>query len=114
MKFNLEATEVDHYVYISKSKTRLIMTLFEGDSLAICSSAARLEDLVHHMERHFGITRLNPNLYVGLHILCLQASGHIFIHQAIYFRRILSRFGFNECILVNVPSDPNTKLDISG
>lgn len=96
MKFDLEAIEADPCVYILKLEPRLIVTLVVDDSLATCSSTTWLEDFVHHMKQHFGITRSNVDLNIGLHILCLQENGHIFIHQAIYLQQILSRFGFNE------------------
>lgn len=96
MKFDLEGIEADPRIYILKLEPRLIVPLFVDDRLATYFSPTRLEDLVHHMEKHFGITRSNADLNIEFHILCLQSNGHLFIHQAIYLRRILSRLGFSE------------------
>lgn len=83
MKFDLESIEANPCVYISKSKPPLIVTLFVDGGLAICSSPARLGNLVHYMEEHFTITRSSVDLYVDLHILRLKTKGHIFIYQAV-------------------------------
>ena len=66
---------------------------------------------MHYIEEHFAITRSCADLYVGLHICRLPFDGRIFIHQAIYLRRILEHFGFGDCSPFSTPSDLNTKLD---
>lgn len=114
MKFDLEGIEADPRIYILKLEPRLIVPLFVDDRLATYFSPTRLEDLVHHMEKHFGITRSNADLNIEFHILCLQSNGHLFIHQAIYLRRILSRLGFSEWTPLRELADLNTKLDNGG
>ena len=63
------------------------------------------------MEEHFALTRSCADLYVGLHICQLPTEGQHFIHQAIYVRRILARFGFTYCTPLNIAVDPNVKFD---
>jgi hypothetical protein len=113
IKFDLEPTEADPYVYISKTEPWLITTLFIDDGLACCTSPGKLEALIQYMEKHFAITRSSADLYVGLHIQRDEQLGRIFIHQAIYLRRILAHFGFEGCTPLTTPADPNIKLDTS-
>jgi hypothetical protein len=49
-KFEMESTETDPYVYISKTKPHLILTLFVDNGLACCASQAKLDALILHME----------------------------------------------------------------
>ena len=111
IKFALTPTEVDPCVYISQAEPKLIVTFLVDDGLACCSSPTRLEELVQYMEEHFAMTGLCADLYVGLHICQLPTEGQLFIHQAIYLRRILARFGFTDCTPLNTSADPNVKLD---
>lgn len=61
MRLDLESTEADPCVYISKTEPCLIIMLFVDDGIAACSSPARLEALVLYMEEHFAITRSNED-----------------------------------------------------
>jgi hypothetical protein len=81
------------------------------NGLACCSSNSKLVELISYMEEHFAITQSSTDLYVGLHIHRDKAQERIFINQSAYLRRILTRFGFNNCSPVSTPADPNVKLD---
>jgi transposase InsO family protein len=50
VKFELEPSEADPCVYISKTEPSLIVTLFVDNGLACCASQSKLDAMILHME----------------------------------------------------------------
>ena len=82
--FELEPTEADLCIYVSKSKSYLIVTLFVDDGLACCASLTKLEALIQHMEKQFAITQSSAALYVGMHIHRDESAKKVYVNQSIY------------------------------
>ena len=111
LEFELEPTQADPKVYVSRTAPILIVTLFVDDGLACSVAQERLNQLMAYMECRFSTTRTSADLYVGLHIFQSADRQLIYVNQSIYLRRILLRFGFDGCKITSTPTDPNAQLD---
>jgi ATP-binding cassette subfamily B (MDR/TAP) protein 1 len=63
-KFNLHPTEVNPYVYSTKEKPLLIMTIFVDDGLGCCVQNSKLDKMINHLEQVFEVSKSYADVYV--------------------------------------------------
>lgn len=115
LKFNeflltvgLKPTDADPCFYTNKSRT-VFMALYVDDGLLAAMDKHDLDKIIKSMEKAFKVTVNETEYFVGIQIH-KQADGSVFLNQEAYTKKVLERFGMNNCASVTTPADAYNKL----
>ena len=106
--YDLVVSDADCCVYVSKTKSKLILCIWVDDGLVCSTLNDSIEEILSYMGGAFRITQGLAEVYVGLHITRDRDRRLIHIDQRHYLERILRRFNHEDCHSVSVPSDPSS------
>lgn len=109
-EFGFVATESDPCVFISsKSDDIVILAIYVDDGLIMGNNERDIDAVIEHLQKKFEVKTMELGCFLGIEIKQMN-NGSIFIHQAAYAHKVLSKFEMNECKPVTVPADPNQVL----
>lgn len=86
------------------------LALFVDDGLIACKSREILRKVMARLNREFEITLGDGSSFVGLQIFRDRVRKSVFIHQSLYVKRVIEKFGMSEAKAVSVPAEPHTVL----
>lgn len=103
--YGLVASEADPCVFISRSKKKvIILAIYIDDGLLAISDESCMNDFMNRMCEEFQFTIKDLNYFLGIEIM-VSYDGTISMHQEAYARRVLMKFGMEECNPVSVPME---------
>lgn len=105
--FGMKPTHSDPCVFVNESRS-LILALYVDDGLIIWSHKQEKDALISLLESKFEITTSDGTNYAGMEIKYDKDS--VFIHQQNYCRKVIERFGMNDCSPVSTPAESHVKL----
>lgn len=98
-----KVSEADSCLFIrKKGDKKLIIALYVDDGLVMSTHQQEIESFVKELEKEFKITVKPVSYYLGLEIERSE-DGSIKISQQAYAKKILERFGFQDCKPVSTP-----------
>lgn len=110
-KFRFQETSADKCIFVGEVNGETVyLALFVDDGLVIGKTKGVIEVVLQYLKRAFKITVGDGSLFIGAQIERDRDKRSIFVHQTLYAKKILERFGMSEAKSVSVPSDPNTTL----
>ncbi|RWS05910.1 gag-pol polyprotein-like protein, partial [Dinothrombium tinctorium] len=110
-RFNLEQSKADPCVYSMRNgNSMLIIAIYVDDGLACSNNVKLLSEVLLFIEKQFEITKSNASCFVGIEIESVKNRNIVRIHQEGYAKKILKRFGLEECKPLSIPSDPHIKI----
>jgi hypothetical protein len=84
-KFNLQQATVDHCVYYSNDNGIItIVTMFVDDGLICSTDLERIQSILRFMSDVFVTKITEPEMYIGLHLICDRLNRTITLDQALY------------------------------
>ena len=114
IKLGFKASDADPCLYVkSQNGKMLIIALYVDDGLVAASDTEELNQFVEQLKSQFKVTVKPASYFLGLQIE-FQSDGSIEISQSGYAKKILQRFGFDECKPVQTPmlkGTDDTQLD---
>ncbi len=113
IKYSFVATIVDGCVYCNTLDPRLIVTIFVDDGMACNIKEDSIEHILFFMGDAFKITTSYPIVYVKLYIIQVREEHVIQIDHTQYMFSKLKKYGYENCILMVIPIDPNSVYNLS-
>lgn len=111
--FGLEMSNADPCVFIGKkSGKNIYLAIYIDDGMVASHDKFFIDQLLHWMNKEFQTTALELQYFLGLEIE-LRQNGSTFIHQAAYVKRLLNKFGMNECHPSSTPLDQHFQISAS-
>lgn len=108
--FGFQSCKSDPCVFVSYRKDILIvLAIHVDDGLIIADDIGAINCVMKHLQDKFEMKVMDLGCFLGLQIE-RNDDGSIFIHQAAYAKRVLSRIEMVECTPVMTPSDPNQPM----
>lgn len=96
-------SEADPCLFIRRNNSELLLlVLYVDDGLVASTSNEELEEFLKELKKVFKITTKPAEYYLGLEIHH-QEDNSIKICQTAYIKKILERFGMDECKPVSTP-----------
>lgn len=103
--YGLVASEADPCVFISRKEEKvIILAIYIDDGLLAVSDESCMNDFMDRMCEEFQFTI--KDFFLGIEIVT-NGNGTIQMHQEGYAKRILMKFGMDECNPVSIPMDPH-------
>ena len=100
-----EPTESDHSVFVSKDKKTYI-AVYVDDLLIVSGDMTYINEVKAKLTERFKMTDLGPaQQYLGIEII-REEKGSILLRQTTYLKKVLERFGMQNCKAVSTPMDP--------
>ena len=110
-EMGFERLQSDPCVYIQKTNSIEIITVWVDDLLLFTNSKDRMDALKRELANQFEITDLGePNKLVGIEITRDKENGTLTISQTKYIEAILEKYGLENANSVSTPLHPNIKL----
>jgi len=100
-------------VYYNTLDIRLIVTIFVDDGMVGNIKEDSIEHILSFMGDAFKITTSYPEVYVELHIIQVKEEHVIQIDQTQYMFSKLKKYGYENCIPVVIPTNPNNIYNLS-
>ena len=111
-EMGFERLQSDPCIYIRKTNSIEIITVWVDDLLLFTNSKDRMDALKRELANQFKITDLGePNKLVGIKITQDKENGTLTISQTKYIEAILEKYGLENANSVSTPLDPNIKLE---
>ena len=108
-KFGLISCNADQCVYVTKMlSSYTILALYVDDGLLCSTNEEAIASIETHLSSEFKIRFSGATCFVGMEIES-SAKG-IKIHQSSYIKRLLERFGMQDCKSILTPGDSHLKL----
>ena len=85
----------------------IYLALFVDDGLIATKSKQAIEVVLEHLRSEFKITSRN---HVGMQIERNHEEKSIFIHQSMYVKSVIKRFGMVDAKIGSMPAEPHTAL----
>jgi len=109
--FNLQETNTDSCVFISKKNNHLlIVAIFVDDGHIAASTDEQVNDMVRCLKDNFETKERDLDQFLGIEVNS-KIDGSIFIHQTSYCVRIISKFNMEGANVVYIPTNPQHTLD---
>lgn len=110
-EFQFRETSADQCIFVGQvRRSTVYLALFVDDGLVATETNEVIEEVFEQLTKAFKITIGDASLFVGMQIERDRQRKSIFIHQKVYARKILKKFGMVEAKPMCVPCDPNTTL----
>lgn len=109
-----KTSEADPCLHIrQKGDTKLIVALYVDDGLVMSTHQQEADNFVKELRGEFKVTARQASYFLGLEIERSE-DGSIKICQQAYAKKILERFGFQDCKPVSTPmtKEPETGKEI--
>ena len=104
LKLGFHRLELDHGVFVSKDK-QFFIALYVDDLLIFGTDATRLKAIQKALSDCFKMTDLGEvSHYLGIEV-DLDIERTITLGQTIYLKKVLKRFGMEDCRLASIPMD---------
>ncbi|KAG5883726.1 hypothetical protein JTB14_024227 [Gonioctena quinquepunctata] len=102
-RLNFKKSVADPCLYIKKDGgNMLLLALYVDDGLLASTSETMKDTFIHSLQREFKITVKPASYFLDLEIEKKEA-GTIQVNQSAYTKKILERFGMQDCRLVSTP-----------
>lgn len=85
-----------------RGKSKIVLALYVDDGLFASNSEKETKLFLEELKNRFKITVKPANYFLGMEIE-RHTDGSIFVHQKAYTKRVLERFGMENCKAVATP-----------
>lgn len=110
-KYNLKASPADPCIFYYVTDTmKTFLAVYVDDGLLCCNDQAHMKEIIDDLGKYFEIKTLDPNVFVGLQIFRSRKLRVIHINQSNYIKKVLTKFGLENCKGSSTPSDTSIKL----
>lgn len=112
-KLGFTSSSADPCLFIRKrGENQLYIALYVDDGLVASTNNIELDDFLKALQTEFKVSHKNLSYFLGLEI-SQEDNGTIKIDQKSYTRRILKRFGMDNCRAVSTPIiDPSQNRSV--
>jgi len=98
-------SDADECVFISADK-KVIVCVYVDDGLVCASTQQEIDSVITSLSQSYTIRNLGaPSKFLGLDISRSDPQGPITISQSTYARKLLAKFGMEDCNSVKSPCD---------
>ena len=105
----LKPTDADPCIFASEEGAhKLILCLYVDDGLICCKSEKRMAALVRSLKKEFDVTTQPVSCFVGMEVV--QEKDTVAVHQEGYIRKMLHKFGMENCKPASTPAEAKLKL----
>lgn len=105
----LQETEADPCIYTNQKKD-LFLALYVDDGLICAKDEHTISLLLTKLQSEFKVTVGDSSMFLGIQIERRKGTGAVFIHQEMYLKKVLERFGMSDCKPMSTPCSPHDKL----
>ena len=110
-QFDFQECHADKCTYRGTvSKETVFLAHFVDDGLLVSESTEAINRVLDCLRESFEITISDASMYVGMQLERDRKNRRMFIHQSMYTRQIINKFGLTNAHSVSVPSDPQSTL----
>ena len=104
IKSEFKQSDADPCLYVrQREKTKILLALYVDDGLLASSNDLEAETFIERELRgRFKITTKTPSYFLGLELENGE-EGSIKVHQTAYTKKILEKYGMNNCKVVGTP-----------
>jgi hypothetical protein len=107
VEYGFTRSGADSCVYFQKDENHTtIIAIWVDDGLLCSSHQTKLDEIVKYLSDQFEITSGPVDHFVGLEISRDRPKKLIHVSQQSYVKKILARFGVEDCKPRNIPGDP--------
>ena len=110
---SLQACPNDKCLYFSKDPSPLLLAIFVDDGLVYSKSPKRIQTILTSMKGIFKVKIEDPEVYVGIHIIRSCEQRQVHIHQALYIKSKLQKYGMIDSAPCVIPADSTVYLSES-
>ena len=105
VKLGFHRLEQDHGVFVSEDK-QLFIAIYVDDLLIFGADIPRLEKIQNDLSDRFKMTNLGDvSHYLGMEV-DVEVRKTIKVTQVTYMKKVLKRFGMQDCRPASIPMDP--------
>lgn len=110
-KYKFQEISADKCIFTGRiGDDTVYLALFVDDGLVAAKNNEAIDAVLGHLKEAFKITVGDASSFVGMQIERDRRRKTIFIHQSMYARKILERFGMIDAKSMSVPCDPSSTL----
>lgn len=103
LKINFVRSGADPCMFIRKDELNTtIIVLYVDDGLVATTEPAEIQKVIEDLKKEFKITVKSASYYLGIELDC-HADGAISVRQTAYTKKILARFGMDNCNSLSTP-----------
>ncbi len=107
VEYGFTRSDADSCVYFQKDENHTtIIAIWVDDGLLCSSHQTKLDEIVKYLSDQFEIASGLVDHFVGLEISRDRHKKLIHVSQQSYVKKILARFGVEDCKPCNIPGDP--------
>src|SRR5437762_2331306 len=112
LKLGYRQSDADESIFILQEADQVtIIAVYVDDFLVLANSIERINHLNSQLSQTYTIRDLGPiKRFLGLDIHRPTPTGNIYISQSTYSRKILHRFGMENCNPLKAPFPDSTQL----
>lgn len=105
--FGFRACESDSCIFIrERGGKRMLLAIYVDDGLIAATSESEIEPVIRHLSERFKVKQLDVEMFLGMEI-SRRDGGEIHLRQTAYAKKVLNRFGMQDCKAVSTPMDGN-------
>lgn len=102
-EIGFEVSEADPCLFKrERSNGKLLVALYVDDGLIAGSNEGLIDEFIKELKEKFAMTNKPVSYYLGMEVE-VREGGDIRIHQTSYVKKILKRFGMENCKPVSTP-----------
>ncbi|RWS16733.1 gag-pol polyprotein-like protein, partial [Leptotrombidium deliense] len=108
-KFGLRRSDADNCVYVANENNhRTILGIYVDDGLLVSTSKVKIKEIVKALQKEFEMSIGVVDCFLGLQVV--REEKVLVVHQEAYIRRMLTKYGMEDCKPVRTPMDASNKL----
>lgn len=102
-KLKFKQSDADPCLFIKKEElSTLLLALYVDDGIIACNDDSMKDVFIDNLKREFDITVKPANYFLGLEIESCD-NGSVRVSQEAYAKKVLEKFGMNDCHPVSTP-----------
>lgn len=107
IEYGFKVSDADSCIFYKESENSMIyLAIYVDDGLVASHDQKEMEDLLKYLNDRFEIKVGDFDLFLGLQIK-KYLDGSLFIHQTTYTKKILMKYGMENCNSCVIPSENN-------